>query len=70
MNESPDQETPAPELAAGPNAVPEVRYSLPELLAEIKIERAAAVFAMEKLEHADIKKLFKSKQKSHANPKQ
>jgi hypothetical protein len=47
----------------------EVRYALPELLAEVKIERAAAVFANEKMESEEIKKLFKTKAKSHAKKK-
>ncbi|MEI6107485.1 MAG: hypothetical protein WCR49_10780 [Opitutae bacterium] len=52
-----------------PMVAAEVRYSLPELLAEVKIERAAAVFANEKMESEEIKKLFKSKAKSHAKKK-
>ncbi len=40
-----------------------VRYSLPELLAEIRLERAASTMAMEKLHQAEITKLFSSKPK-------
>ena len=40
--------------------VPEVRYSLPEMLRELQIERTAASFAMEKLDQREIEKLFKS----------
>jgi hypothetical protein len=42
-------------------AIAEVRYSLPELLAEIRAERAASTFAMERLDQTEIGKLFKSK---------
>jgi hypothetical protein len=38
--------------------VAEVRYSLPVLLREVEIERAAPIFAMEKLDQAEIRKLF------------
>ena len=41
-----------------------VKYSLPELLAELKTERASGVLAMEKLQQADIGNLF---QKRHRN---
>ena len=36
----------------------EVRYSLPQLLNEVKLERKASAFAMEKLEQVEIAKLF------------
>ncbi len=39
----------------------EVRYSLPEMLEELKTERAASTFAMEKLDQHEIGKLFKTK---------
>jgi len=38
--------------------VAEVRYSLPELLREVEVERATPAFAMEKLDQTEIKKLF------------
>ena len=41
-----------------------VKYSLPELLAELKLERASGVLAMEKLQQADIGSLF---QRRHRN---
>jgi hypothetical protein len=50
--------TPAP---APRPALAEVRYSLPELLEDLKAERAASSFAMERLDPSEIKKLFKSK---------
>ncbi len=42
-------------------AIAEVRYSLPAMLEELKIERSASSFAMEKLDQAEIGKLFKAK---------
>jgi len=47
----------------------EVRYSLPELLAEIEAERGSASFAMEKLDQAEIGKLFKVKKVTRVKPK-
>lgn len=49
--------------AAPPPAVviAEVKYSLAEMLHELKAERAAATFAMEKLDQSEIGKLFKAK---------
>jgi hypothetical protein len=41
--------------------IAEVKYSLPDMLEELKAERAAASFAMEQLDQQEIKKLFKSK---------
>lgn len=41
--------------------IAEVRYSLPQMLDELKAERAASTFAMEKLDQAEIGKLFKAK---------
>lgn len=42
-------------------ALAEVRYSLPQMLEELKAERAASSFAMEKLDQTEIGKLFKNK---------
>lgn len=43
------------------NLIAEVRYSLPQMLAELKLERAAGSYAMEKLDQNEIGKLFKAK---------
>jgi hypothetical protein len=51
-------QTPAP--AAAPLIIGEVRYSLPQLLKELEIERASGSFAMEKLDQTEITKLFKA----------
>ncbi len=48
----------------------EVRYSLPQMLAELKLERTSGVFAMEKLDQNEIGKLFKAKASRRAKPKQ
>jgi hypothetical protein len=47
----------------------EVRYSLPEMLAELDAERGSASFAMEKLDQAEIGKLFKSKKAARVKSK-
>jgi hypothetical protein len=47
--------SPAPKPASAPT---EVRYSLPELLREVEVERNAPAFAMEKLDQVEIAKLF------------
>ena len=39
----------------------EVKYALPEMLEELKAERAAASFAMEQLNQQEIGKIFKTK---------
>lgn len=47
--------------ATASTGLTEVKYSLPKLLEELKLERSASTFAMEKLDQAEIGKLFKSK---------
>ena len=39
----------------------EVRYSLPEMLAELQTERTTGSYAMEKFSQVEIEKLFKAK---------
>lgn len=46
----------------------EVRYSLPQLLREVQLEREAPAFAMEKLEQGEITKLFR-RQRSRRAPR-
>ena len=41
--------------------ISEVRYPMPDMLDELKAERAAASFAMEQLDQQEIGKIFKSK---------
>ena len=54
---------PTPSIPAIAESIKTVKYSLPELLAELKLERASGVMAMEKLQQADIGNLFQSKQR-------
>jgi hypothetical protein len=58
--------TPAPPKAI---VLTEVKYSLPEMLAELEAERGSASFAMEKLDQNEIGKLFKSKKPTRVKPK-
>lgn len=62
---SPDP-LPADPEAAPAGALHEVRYSLPRLLKEIQLERAATSFAMEKLDQVEIGKLFTKKRPRRA----
>jgi hypothetical protein len=51
-------------------AIGEVRYSLPQMLRELEIERATSSFATEKLDQVEIGKLFKNRAQSRrAKPK-
>ena len=61
MSASSHTQVPLP--PAKPNPIEMVKYSLPELLAELKLERATGTLAMEKLLQADIGNLFQSKQR-------
>lgn len=56
--------TPKPRLSVG-----EVRYSLPEMLEELKIERNSGAFSLEKLDQTEIGKMFKAKPTRRAKPK-
>jgi hypothetical protein len=60
-----DTEAQAPK----PLVLTEVKYSLPEMLAELEAERGSASFAMEKLDQAEIGKLFKTKKPTRVKPK-
>jgi len=64
----PDPAEPAPE-APKKSVLSEVKYSLPEMLAEIDAEKGSASFAMEKLDQSEIGKLFKAKKPTRAKPK-
>jgi hypothetical protein len=58
----------APASAPSAAIIAEVRYSLPQMLAELKLERATGSFAMEKLDQNEIGKLFKAKAPRRAKP--
>jgi hypothetical protein len=63
-----DSNPPIP-AAPAPIVLTEVKYSLPEMLAELDAERGSASFAMEKLDQNEIGKLFKSKKPNRVKPK-
>jgi hypothetical protein len=44
-----------------------VRYSLPELLKEVQLERNAPAFAIEKLDQVEIAKLFQKNRPRRAS---
>jgi hypothetical protein len=56
-----------PEPFLLPSGLTEVRYSLPQLLREVKLELDAPAFAMEKLEQSEIAKLFKKNRPRRVN---
>jgi len=60
----------APEPTPAAPLISEVRYSLPDLLREVQLERNAAVFAMEKLDRTEISKLFQKNRTRRAIKKQ
>jgi hypothetical protein len=47
-----------------------VRYSLPAMLSELKLERTAGGFAQEKIDQSEITKLFAAPTRRRAKPKQ
>ena len=65
MNPTSNPEATPPPIVA----VAEVRYSLPQILEELKAERSASTFAREKLDQAEIGKLFKAKPTRRVKPK-
>jgi hypothetical protein len=50
---------PPPVLPVLPLELVGVRYSLPQMLAELNVDRASGALAKEKLDQAEIGKLFK-----------
>lgn len=52
-----------------PAALTEVKYSLPEMLEELKAERTGGSFAQERLDQHEIGKLFKSKKERRGKSK-
>lgn len=54
------------ELLKGRIDLKEVRYSLPEMLAELKLERRSSMFAMEILDQVEIERIFQSKRRTNA----
>ena len=65
-------DTDSPEQAPGApkkGVLAEVKYSLPEMLAEIDAEKGSTSFANEKLDQSEIGKLFKAKKPARVKPK-
>lgn len=56
---APGDSSPAPEIPH----LREVRYSLPEMLAELQLERTTGAFSQEKLYQVEIGKLFQNRKK-------
>jgi len=53
----PEEPSPAPESdSSSPFA--EVKYSLPELMRDVKLDRSTSLFSMEKLDQDTISRLF------------
>jgi hypothetical protein len=46
----------------------EVKYSLPELLRDVKLDRTSSLFSMEKLDQDTISRLFEQYQSRRAPP--
>lgn len=68
MSHSSDQEPLVPFTDS--SFVHGVRYSLPDLLAEIRVEKVTGSYAMEKLDQKEIGKLFKPQKRRRAKPAQ
>ena len=52
-----------PNQPAPAAVITEIRYSLPEILAELQLERSAGSFSQEKLHQVEIGKLFQNRKK-------
>jgi hypothetical protein len=65
MSDPHSDQSPAPAVSQ----ISEVRYSLPDLLREIAIERRESSFAMETLDQVEIQKLFAARRRRHARDK-
>ena len=70
MNVKPPAPPAELETPAAMGALTEVRYSLPQMLAELKLERTTGQFALEKLDQNEIGKLYKARTPRRAKPKQ
>jgi hypothetical protein len=55
---SPKEETPADPGQDSNSPFAEVKYSLPELLGDVKLDRSSSLFSMEKLDQDTISRLF------------
>ena len=51
--------------AAGGIDLEEVRYSMPVMLEELRMERRTGMFAMEILDQGEIERIFESRRRTH-----
>jgi len=61
--------TPPSNAANTFNALHAIRYSLPEMLAELEMDRASGSFSQEKLHQDEIAKLFEHRKPRHEQKK-
>jgi hypothetical protein len=61
----PPGETPPTASPVDDAPLKEVRYSLPQLLRELQLERSASVFAREMLDQMEISQIFATRRKKH-----
>ena len=66
MSPPAEPDSPPDPAASFTPAVQEVRYSLPALLAELRLDRSSGYFAQEKLSQVEIGTLFTSPSKRRA----
>jgi hypothetical protein len=64
MNTPEDQPATPEEGSGSPFA--EIRYSLPELLRDVKIDRSSGLFSMEKLDQDTISRLYEQQNSRRA----
>lgn len=65
----PRSESAHPLSPAAPSVVAGVRYSLPDLLREVEMERRESAFAMEMLDQLEIRKMFANRKRRRARDK-
>jgi hypothetical protein len=61
----PSEDAPAPDLPPE-TTVREVRYSLPQMLRELRLERSSSVFAREIIDQMEINQIFTTRRRKHA----
>ena len=66
----PDPNVPQASEPSAQDYVLGLRYSLPQLLAEIRTERVSGSYSMEKLDQKEIGKMFKPQKRRRAKPAQ
>jgi hypothetical protein len=62
---TPEEQPSKPEEDSG-SPFAEVRYSLPELLRDVKIDRSSGLFSMEKLDQDTISRLYEQQHSRRA----